>query len=122
MKYNWQNFEDGYHFEVSLDHGNSSGITRVHIKTYESELNKVAKILQYLQLGVEKNVEKCTEDVAEFIAKKTGFDEDEIFSIIEPAVRSDIKFESFMARIEEVKLFHHEKGAVKWCFIESLSK
>ena len=112
---NWKNIENGYEFQIHVKHGQhtSEVVEVIRCSLEESDFDKHVKILQYLVESVERNFEKCTEDVAKFIEKKTEISENEIMSIIDNVVTTDIKWDDQMAHPKYIEVFRYEDGKVQ---------
>ena len=112
---NWKNIEDGYEFRIHFQHGQHSSrvVETINCSLDEIEFNKVYKIVSHLREGIEKCFESYTEKVAEHISNKTGINEKEVMKIIEQVVRSDIRFEGYMAHLDFFEVYRFEGGKVQ---------
>jgi hypothetical protein len=54
--------------------------------------------LQYLDSAIIQHLEDCTEDIVEFLAKKTGHHYQTIYDWFEDIIRSDAQHESMIAK------------------------
>lgn len=112
---NWSNIPNGYEFRIHMNHGNHSANVEeiIRCSLNEEDFQKHIKVLKNLVEAVEINFEKCTEDVAQYIEKKTGISEAEIMKMIERVIMTDIKWEDFMARPQYIEVFRYEDGKVQ---------
>lgn len=112
---NWSNIPNGYEFHIHVKHGQHSSevVEVVRCSLEQSDFEKHLKILQHFVESVERNYEKYTEDVAQFIEKKTGISENEIMKVIESVVTTDIKWDDKMAHPKYIEVFRYEDGKVQ---------
>ena len=107
----WNTVEDGYEFRVHLIHGRESGFFK-SIKCSLDDFDLYVKIFNNLSKAL--NSKNFTEDVAAYIAEKTGLTNvEQIISIINPVVTPDIVFNNGQsAEVEYIEVNRYQNGLV----------
>lgn len=112
---NWQNIPDGYEFRVYVaqTYFGAKCVSTIACGLESKEFDKIYQILVNLAEGIEQNIGGYTDDVAAYIADKTGFEQAEIMELIDPLVRSDFKYEDNIALIAGIEVLRFEQGKVQ---------
>lgn len=112
----WKNLEDGIEFVLHFDHGDADAhtIEKVRIELNENEkFERLLNIFSHLGEGMSRYFESYTEKVAEYIAKKTQYEYEEVLEAIMDLVVGDLKFEEHMAQMSHFEVFKYENGTIQ---------
>lgn len=118
---NWQNIPDGYEFKIYFNHGDATSnvVETINCNLQDEKFEKIVNILEYIVAAIEEDLGGNINDVAKFISQKTGYNEEEVYNIVRPIIKCDIKWIDLMAVGVNVEVYRYENNTVQKADIEN---